>query len=754
MAVAARTQALVAAASAIGATGFVAVEAPRDSILSRASATTATSVAASTVNRTVHARAVASACVAPFTAVAAAAIIGALQARSSWKSRQGIALSSRQERSVSVVTRPAAKAITSIGRPARGPPRGGPKGKAKAKGKPKKSFDRQEKKDKLKDEPPPELIVIPEGGCTVSEIADLLRKPVASVITYFFAKRGMPLTINDVIAVDLCTDVAANFGVEAIADDKEEITADAKKRGFLAEELDEEEAQSRAPVVTVMGHVDHGKTTLLDTIRKRSIAAGEAGGITQRIGAYTVEVNEQKVTFIDTPGHEAFTSMRARGAQVTDIAVLVVAADDGVMPQTREAIAHARAAEVPIIVAINKIDVPMAAPDKTRQALSEEGLMCEEWGGEVPMVEVSAKKNLNIDGLLEIINLTAQVGELKAKYSGPAAGVVLESTFEQNKGTLVTALVQKGTLKLGDAIVAGTEYGRVRSMQNEAGTEEDNVVPSTAVQLAGFQDPPGAGDQFEVCEDITTAKKIAAKRTKEQAKANSGFAGGADNDDVMKLAIILKTDAQGSIAAVKHMFASVKDSKYVNLRWVLAAPGPITESDIELASACPKEQRAMVIGFNAAAMPMAVQMAKFNNVELRTFNVIYELFETVVAALEDDLDAEEQLTERGRAEVLAVFGGRDGNVAGCKVLDGQLAVGNLVKVFRGGSTVVAEGPILSLRRGKEEVKDVDEDNECGFCVKGWDAWEAGDNVVCFEVATIKPSIVGQPEATKKNSKKR
>jgi len=619
---------------------------------------------------------------------------------------------------------------------ARGPPRGARRRRGG------KERQLQQVKEKEQED---DIVLLSADGHTVSDLAQKLGKSAAGIITYFFAQKGMPLTLNDVLDKDLISDFAESSEIEVLFDDEEQESV-ASQRGFLAET--HADAQPRPPVVTVMGHVDHGKTTLLDTIRQRSVAATEAGGITQRIGAYTVEVGEskEKATFIDTPGHEAFTAMRARGAQVTDIAILVVAASDGVMPQTREAIAHAKAAEVPIIVAINKIDLPNADTDQTRQSLSEEGLICEEWGGEIPMVECSARKNINIDGLLEIVTLTAQVGELKAPYDVPAAGVVLESTFESSRGSLATLLVQRGTLRIGNIAVAGTKICRVRSMQNEAGQALPEVTPATAVQVLGFDKPPEAGEQFEVFPTIQAAREVANRRGKKSQKPGvvgfTGLTAPSEGDQVVRLAVILKTDAQGSIAAVKHMFGSVKDSKYINLRWLMEAPGPITDSDVELASTCPKDQRVMIVGFNAPVMPSAERKAKQIGVEIRAFNVIYELFETVVAALEDDLSPEERLVEKGEANVLAVFGGRYGNVAGCKVTMGQLTKGHRVKVYR-KDKVVGEGPIISLRRGKEDVRDVDEDNECGFGLEGWDAWEVGDTVRCFEVTMVRPDLVSK-----------
>lgn len=587
----------------------------------------------------------------------------------------------------------------------------------------------------------PEDLILPHEGMTLGELADKINKPVAVIITYFFAEKGKPLTINDILEKEMIEEVCDKFELEYIFDDEKTTTAG--DRGFLAEQKEGENLESRPPVVTVMGHVDHGKTTLLDTLRKRSVAAGEAGGITQRIGAYTVELNGQQITFIDTPGHEAFTAMRARGAQVTDIAVLVVAADDGVMPQTREAIAHAKAAEVPIIVAINKIDKDGADPQQTRQMLSEEGLLAEDWGGDIPMVEVSAKKNINLDDLLEILNLTAEISELKAVRKGRGAGVVLESTFDATRGSLATLLVQRGTLKKGDYAVSGTKFCRVRLMENEAGAEVQEAGPSMACQVTGFQDSPQAGDQFEVYPTAQEARAVAEKRAKESTRGPLGFVGlGSESDQTMRLALILKTDAQGSIAAVKHMFSEVRDSKYVNLRWVLAAPGPISDSDIELASTCPEGQRVMILGFNTQVSPTAERTAKERGIEIQNFKVIYELYDTVVAALESDLEQEEELTERGVAEVKAVFNGRDGKVAGSEILEGTFTVGQRVHCIRKG-TKVGEGKIRSIRRFKEEVRDIDEGNECGISLDGFDEWEAGDEARCFEVKLVSPELVSK-----------
>eukprot|EP00931_Biecheleriopsis_adriatica_P049137 TRINITY_DN28408_c0_g1_i1.p1 TRINITY_DN28408_c0_g1~~TRINITY_DN28408_c0_g1_i1.p1 ORF type:complete len:693 (-),score=174.59 TRINITY_DN28408_c0_g1_i1:31-2109(-) len=582
-------------------------------------------------------------------------------------------------------------------------------------------------------------LIFPAEGMTVAELADMIRKPVAQIVTFFFVQKGKPLAINDFLDRALISEVCDNYELDYIFDDEKETVAG--DRGFLVEQHEEEDLDSRPPVVTVMGHVDHGKTTLLDTMRKRSVAAGEAGGITQRIGAYTVDVSGQKVTFIDTPGHEAFTAMRARGAQVTDIAIVVVAADDGVMPQTREAIAHAKAAEVPIIVAINKIDVPNADPEKTRQALSEEGILAEDWGGDIPMVEVSAKKNINLDSLLEIVSLTAEVGELKANRKAAPAGVVLESVFDTSRGSLATLLVQRGTLRKGDNVASGTVFGRVRIMQNEAGNEVEEAGPSTAVQVSGFDQPPQAGDQFEVFPTPKEAKQVAEKRAREKKSGLIGFTGvGSDSEQTMKLALILKTDAQGSIAAVKHMFSDVKDSKFVNLRWVLAAPGQITVSDVELASTCPEGQRVMILGFNAPIAADATKLAKTRGIVCKTFDVIYELHDTVVKALQDDLEDEEKLVEQGMAEVKAVFGGRDGKVAGSEILEGRLTVGNKAKVFRDGE-VVGEGVIRNIRVFKEEVQDVEEGNECGISVRGFEDWKAGDELHCYEVTVVKPQVL-------------
>lgn len=585
------------------------------------------------------------------------------------------------------------------------------------------------------EKPEEEVVMVSEDGLTVSEMAAKLGKNPAGIITYFFAEKGMPLTVNSVLNRDLIEQVSLKYGVEILFDDEKASVA--ANRGILAEE--HEDAEPRPPVVTVMGHVDHGKTTLLDTIRKRSVAATEAGGITQRIGAYTVQVGDEKATFIDTPGHEAFTAMRARGAQVTDIAVLVVAADDGVMPQTREAIAHAKAAEVPIIVAINKIDVPNADADNARQKLAEEDVIPEEWGGPYPMVECSAKKNIGIDNLLEIITLTAQVAELKAPYGGHAAGVILESSFDAQRGSLATLLVQRGTLRVGDCGVAGTKVCKVRAMLNEAGQELGDCPPSTAVQVIGFSEPPEAGDQWEVVSSITEARALAESRMK-AAKTAGPVGAFAGNNNAIKLALILKCDSQGSIAAVKYMFEGMRDSKHVNLRWVLAAPGPVVDSDVELAASCPKDSRVMVVAFNSKVMASSTRLAKQRGIQIKEFKVIYELFETIVANLENEIAPEEQLVERGRAQVLATFDGRDGKVCGCRVEEGQLKKGNRVKFYRRGKKV-GEGNITSLRQGKEAVIDADEGNECGFSVDGFEDFNAGDEVHCFEASMINPKLV-------------
>ncbi|CAJ1400678.1 unnamed protein product [Effrenium voratum] len=582
-------------------------------------------------------------------------------------------------------------------------------------------------------------LIMPAEGMTVGELAEKIRKPVAGIITYFFAERGKPLKINDFLEKELIAEVCEKYELECIFDDEKTTTAG--DRGFLAEQ--EGDLKARPPVVTVMGHVDHGKTTLLDTLRKRSVAATEAGGITQRIGAYTVELDDQQITFIDTPGHEAFTAMRARGAQVTDIAVLVVAADDGVMPQTKEAIAHAKAAEVPIIVAINKIDKPDADPQKTRSNLSEEGLLAEDWGGDVPMVEVSAKQNINLDDLLEILNLTAEVSEFKAVKDGPGAGVVLESTFDASRGCLATLLVQRGTLHKCDYAVSGTKLCKVRLMQNEAGKEVLDAGPSIAVQVTGFQDSPRAGDQFEVYPTAQEARAVAERRAKETARGKVGFAGlHTDSEQTMRLALILKTDAQGSIAAVQHMFSDVKDSKYVNLRWVLTAPGPITDSDVELAATCPEGQRVMILGFNTQVSPSAERKARECSIKIQNFKVIYELYDAVVAALESDLEQEEKLVEKGMAKVKAVFDGRDGKVAGSEIVEGQFAVGNRVHAYRKGRKI-GEGKVQSIRRFKEQVQEIDEGNECGLSVEGFDDWEADDEVRAFEVKLVSPELVSK-----------
>jgi len=574
-------------------------------------------------------------------------------------------------------------------------------------------------------------------GMTVTQLADQFGKNPAAIVAFFFAERGLPTNVNSFLDRDMIEMAAVKFGKEILFDDAME--SEAANRGVLKEDFSN--AEPRPPVVTVMGHVDHGKTTLLDTIRKRSVASGEAGGITQSIGAYTVKVGDALATFIDTPGHEAFTSMRARGAQVTDIAVLVVAADDGVMPQTSEAIAHAKAAGVPIIVAINKIDKKGADPERARQMLVSEDLTCEEYGGDVSMVPVSAKNNIGIEDLLEIIALQADLLGLKAPRNCRAAGVVLEATFDTTFGSTATLLVQKGTLRVGDHLVAGAVTCKVRVMTNEAGGKEPEATPSTAVQVSGFSGTPCAGDQFQVCINEKEANRMAeAKKKSNNATEIIGFSGSvSDVSSQVKLAIILKTETQGAIAAVKTLFEGIKLSDYVNLRWVMTSAGIINESDIELAATCPKDQRCMVLGFNSTITPGAAKLAKVKDVFVKTYKIVYEMYDEVKEALLLQIGKQEDFKEIGKGTILAIFDGKFGKVAGTRVDEGRFVKSTRVRCYRRGRKM-GEGNIVSIRQGKNDAEDVREGDECGFTIEGFNEWEVGDDVVCYEVTLLTPEI--------------
>jgi translation initiation factor IF-2 len=567
---------------------------------------------------------------------------------------------------------------------------------------------------------------------TVKELADKLTVEPVQVMKVLI-KNGMMATINQEIDFDTAAIVASEFNVEAT-----ELKLQATESADQPEtpdnvnliEEDGSKLQSRPPVVTIMGHVDHGKTTLLDAIRQTNVAAGEAGGITQHIGAYQVEKNGRKITFLDTPGHEAFTAMRARGAQVTDVVIIVVAADDGVMPQTREAIAHAKAAGVKIIVAINKIDVAGANPDRVKQELAEAGVQVEEYGGDVVSVEVSAKRKTNIDELLEMILLVTEIQDLRANPERPAVGTVVEARLDRMKGPMCTVLVRAGTLRTGDTVVAGSVFGKVRAMYNDRGKPLKAAGPSTPVEILGLPEVPSAGDTIQVFGDERFAKSLAAERARE-ARAESlqptkklglaDLSSYIQAGQIKELNIILKADVRGSVEAVQGALQQLSnEATKVNI--LLAATGNVTESDIQLASA----SRAIVIGFNTKLEPSARRAAEVAGVDVRFYEIIYKVTEDIEAALRGMLDPVFQEVVTGHAEVLQIFpASKTEKAAGTRVVDGTIHRGDNVRVLR-NQKVVHEGRIVSLRRGRDDAREVNSGFECGILVEQYNDIEIGD----------------------------
>ncbi|KAI3430251.1 hypothetical protein D9Q98_004847 [Chlorella vulgaris] len=582
-------------------------------------------------------------------------------------------------------------------------------------------------------------------GMSVQDLASMLALPATEVVKFLFMK-GIMVQMNSTLDPETVKAVGVGYGVDVLDRDESQVSDGARKSIDYNDDEDEEQLQARPPVVTVMGHVDHGKTSLLDFIRKTKVAAGEAGGITQAIGAYTCDVDyvgeARQVTFLDTPGHEAFSAMRARGAKVTDIAIIIVAADDGVRPQTIEAISHAKAAGVPVVVAINKIDKEGANAERVKQELTEHNLVPEEWGGKTPMVEISAKKGQGVDALLETVLLVAELEELQANPARAARGTVLEATLEKKQGAVCSLLVQSGTLRVGDAVQAGSSFGKVKIMRNVAG-DCSEAGPSLAVQMLGLNNPPQAGDEFTVfpseAEARGAAEAIEAARRLERLAEISG--GGnrvtlsslasidedGDQQVQQRLSLILKADASGSVEAVKNALSGLPQDA-VLLRYLIAAPGEITTSDIDLAAA----SGGMVLGFNVAVSDSVQASAKRVGVELRSYSIIYGLIDDVRAAMEGRLKSIEERVSVGVAEVKQVFGSGQRKVAGCLVLDGSMKR-DLMAVVKRGKRVVHEGKLASLRRVKDDVKEVAAGTECGIAVDGFKDWEAGDKIEAFDV---------------------
>ena len=547
-------------------------------------------------------------------------------------------------------------------------------------------------------------------------------------------KMGMMVTINHQLDYDTAVILASEYDyeVENVAVDLDEIlesTVDAP-----------ETLEKRSPVVTIMGHVDHGKTSLLDAIREANVIAGEAGGITQHIGAYDVELNGRKITFLDTPGHEAFTAMRARGAKVTDIVILVVAADDGVMPQTKEAINHSKAAGVPIIVAINKIDKPGAKPDRVKQELTDQGLVSSDWGGDVTMVEVSAKQRINLDGLLEMILLQADLMELTANPNKLAKGTIVEGKLDKGRGPVATVLVQEGTLKTGDYCVVGIHSGRVRAMQNDRGEKVTEAGPSMPVELVGLSGVPDAGDIFVAMKDEKQAKEIATLRQIKQREVEFAKHTKLSLDDLYKriqsgevkdLNVVVKGDVQGSVEAVSESLRKLS-TEAVRLNVIHSAVGAVTETDVNLAAA----SNAIIIGFNVRPEVKAQGHAEREGVDIRLYSIIYDAVEDVKKAMEGLLDPTFKEKFLGRVEIRDVFSvPKFGNVAGCYVTDGKMIRNAQVRLLR-DNVVVYEGKMSSLRRFKDDVKEVATGYECGIGLENYNDIKVGDIIEAFEMEKI------------------
>lgn len=597
-----------------------------------------------------------------------------------------------------------------------------------------RSVYKRKKDEKKKSTQTNQACEIPEI-LTVGELADILEVTATEIIKILMMA-GTMVSINQEIDFDTAEIVASELGIEVEAIKIEDVVSK------ILEEYDEEETENeiiRPPVITVMGHVDHGKTSLLDRIRKANVISSEAGGITQHIGAYTVNVHDQSITFIDTPGHEAFTAMRSRGAQITDIAVLVVAADDGVMPQTVEAINHAKAAGVPILVAINKIDKPSANPERVKQELTEHHLVVEEWGGETIAVPVSAKSGEGIETLLEMIIIMSEMGELTADPEREARGTVIEAQVKRGKGPVATLLVQQGTLHIGDSVLSGTTYGKVRTMIDDKGKRIKKAGPSTPVEISGLSDIPVAGDDFIVLENEKEARQLSEKR-KELQKGERQRRSNISLDDlfsqiqegqIQDINIIIKADVQGSIEAIKQSLEKL-DNESVRINVIHGAVGAINETDVMLAST----SNAIIIGFNVRPDKNAVKLAETEEVDLRLYRVIYDAVEDVKKAMEGMLAPEYREKVLGNVEIREVFKIPSiGTIAGCYVTDGKINRNDDIRIIRDG-IVILEGKIASLKRFKDDVKEVNTGYECGIGIERFNDLKVGDIIEAFTMEEI------------------
>ena len=578
------------------------------------------------------------------------------------------------------------------------------------------------------------------GELTLGDFAEKLGVNSGEIIKKLFLK-GQMLTINSPITLEMAEELAGEY--DALVEEEQEVELDFGEKFALEIEDREADLKERPPVITIMGHVDHGKTSLLDAIRTTNVVEGEAGGITQKIGAYQVVKDGKRITFIDTPGHEAFTDMRARGAQVTDIAILVVAADDGVMPQTVEAISHAKVAKVPIIVAVNKIDKPEANPMKVKQELMEHGIVSVEWGGDVEFVEVSAKQKINLDGLLDTILITSEILELKGNVSKRAKGVVLESRLDPKIGPIADILVQEGTLKIGDVIVAGEVQGKVKALLNDKGERVNTATVSQPIEVIGFNNVPDAGDTMYVIQNEQHAKRIVEEVRKERkiqetTKKTISLESLSDqlkHEDLKELNLILRADSKGSVDALRDSLLKLSNDE-VAVNIIQAASGAITESDIKLAEAA----GAIIIGFNVRPTTKALKEAEASKVEIRTSGIIYHIIEDIEKALAGMLDPEFKEEYQGRIEIKKVFKvSKVGNVAGCVVIDGKVKNDSNIRILR-DNVVIYEGKLASLKRFKDDAKEVVAGQECGLGVENFNDIKDGDVVEAFEMVEIKRTL--------------
>ena len=572
------------------------------------------------------------------------------------------------------------------------------------------------------------------NGLTVVLLADQLSRPVTDLIKRLM-KLGVMANQNQPLDRDVVELIALEYAI-ALEDRVDKVNFEE-----APEEADPSLLVERPPVVTIMGHVDHGKTTLLDTLRNARVVAGEAGGITQHIGAYMFHTKEGKaITFIDTPGHAAFTEMRARGAQITDMTILVVAADDGVMPQTREAIDHAKAAHIPIIVAVNKIDKPNVNPDKVKQELAEFNLIPEVWGGDTIFVEVSALKGTNLDQLLEMILLTAELAELKANPNKLATGTVIEAKLDRQRGPVATLLIQNGTLKQGDSLVVGGTFGRIRSMQDDLGKPIKEAAPSFAVEVTGLQEVPNAGDPFKVFADEKEARQISEERSYRSLKEVRENQGSVSLESLFsdlegarkQLNLVVKADTQGSIEALKASLENISvEGAKIDL--VRTSVGPITETDVALAQA----SEAIIIGFGVRPAASVRDMAKEKNIEIRLYTIIYKIIEDIELAMTGLLDPEFEEQVTGQAEVRDIFKvSKVGTVAGCYVTDGFIKREALVRIIRNG-VVAYEGKMSTLKRFKDDAKEVRQGFECGITIENYNDVKVGDIIEASNMVELK-----------------